>query len=66
MRIPQPHWKESHKCFYVKLKGKFHRLDPDQSKAFDMYRELLSRFNMREGLRPSPEHHRSRSAGRLP
>jgi integrase/recombinase XerC len=50
MRIPQPHWKESHKCHYVKLKGKFHRLDPDKGKAFEMYRELLSRFNMREGL----------------
>jgi integrase/recombinase XerD len=53
MRIPKPHWKESHKCWYVKLRGRFYRLDPDRDKAFDLYTEMLSRFTIREGLRPA-------------
>ena len=49
LRIPKPHWKESHKCWYVKLKGKFYRLDADREKATAMYQELLATFNMKEG-----------------
>lgn len=49
MRIAKPHWKESHKCWYVKLKGKFHRLDPDKQKAFDAYADLLGKRNIESG-----------------
>ncbi len=52
MRIPQPRWKKSHKCYYVRLKGKFHRLDPDERKAYQIYSELLSRYKLDEGLTP--------------
>ena len=33
MRDPKPHWKKSHKCWYVKIDGQFHRLDPDKPQA---------------------------------
>ncbi len=43
MRTPQPTWKKSHKCWYVKLDGKFVRLDPDEKKAQDMYFDIMSK-----------------------
>jgi integrase/recombinase XerC len=50
MRIPQPRWKKSHRCYYVRLKGKFIRLDPDEKKAYQLYSELLTRYKLDEGL----------------
>ncbi|MBI3464896.1 MAG: hypothetical protein HY000_17845 [Planctomycetes bacterium] len=41
MRIPQPYWKHSHNCWYVKIDGKHHRLDPDEEKAKEIYKELI-------------------------
>ena len=53
MRIPKPHWKKSHKCYYVKIGKTFHRLDPDETKAREMWQDLLSKQNIKDGTTPS-------------
>jgi hypothetical protein len=42
MREPKVYWKNSHKCFYVNIGGKPHRLDPDETKAAEMHETLLA------------------------
>ena len=42
MRQPQPFWKTSHKCWYVKINGKMKRLDPDETKAWRKYHKLMA------------------------
>ena len=42
MRQPKPFWKTSHKCWYVKLNGVQHRLDPDEEKAWQLYHKLMA------------------------
>ena len=33
MRQPKPYWKTSHKCWYVKIRNRHIRLDPDKALA---------------------------------
>ncbi len=42
MRQPKPFWKASHKCWYVKIKGIQHRLDPDEEKAWQLYYKMMA------------------------
>ena len=42
MREPKVYWKKSHRCFYVNLNGKATRLDPDETKAYNQYHQLMS------------------------
>jgi integrase len=42
VRQPQPYWKASHKCWYVKINGRHHRLDPDKKKAWVKYHKLMA------------------------
>jgi len=42
MRQPKPYWKTSHRCWYVKIDGRHHRLDPDEKKAWDQYHKLMA------------------------
>ena len=42
-RLPKPWWRESKKCWYVKLKGVQTRLDPDEKKATKKFYELLGK-----------------------
>lgn len=49
MRIPKPHWKASHQCYYAKIKGKFYRLDPDPKIAQEKFSELMFRLGTKEG-----------------
>jgi site-specific recombinase XerD len=42
MKQPKPFWKESHKCWYVQLRGKQHRLDPDREEAWKLYHQLMA------------------------
>jgi len=41
-REPKKHWKASHKCWYVKVRGEFIRLDPDEEKAQQLYHEIMA------------------------
>lgn len=41
MRDPKPHWKKSHKCWYLKLNGEFIRLDPDKEVAWQKYHQIM-------------------------
>lgn len=43
MRQPQPFWKSTHKCWYLKLNRKDVRLDPDEEKAWDLYHQIMGR-----------------------
>jgi integrase len=43
MRQPQPFWKSTHKCWYLKLNRKDVRLDPDEKKAWDLYHKIMGR-----------------------
>ncbi len=45
MRVPKPHWKPSHKCWYLKLDGKFIRLDPDETIAHEKYFGIMAARN---------------------
>jgi len=42
MRQPKPFWKKSHRCWYVKIDGIQHRLDPDEKKAWKLYYKMMS------------------------
>ena len=42
MREPKPYWKASHLCWYVKINGRHHRLDPDKEKAWELYHQLMA------------------------
>ena len=42
MREPKPYWKASHSCWYVKINGRHHRLDPDKEKAWELYHQLMA------------------------
>lgn len=38
----KPFYRKSHSCWYLKSKtGKFIRLDPDEDKAFEIWRRML-------------------------
>ena len=41
MAIGTMFWRATHKCWYVKIDGKFKRLSPDQEDAEQLYRVLL-------------------------
>jgi hypothetical protein len=71
-REPQKHWKASHQCWYVKIAGKFIRLDPDEEKAQRLYHEVMSGQReigpktkvaelVRDYLRWSKSHHKPRT-----
>jgi len=40
MRESKPHWKASHRCWYVNINGKQARLDPDEQTAIKMWHKL--------------------------
>ena len=42
MREPSIYWKKSHRCFYVNISRKPHRLDPDEEKAKKLYHQLMA------------------------
>ena len=42
MRIPKPHWKRSHSCWYVQIARKMYRLDPDKEKADEIWKSLIA------------------------
>lgn len=42
MREPKPYFKASHKCWYVQIGNKQHRLDPDEKTAWQLYRQLMA------------------------
>jgi len=50
-RLPKPWWRESRKCWYVKINGKMTRLDPDEKKSTRMFLTLLRDSPQRS---PSP------------
>lgn len=43
MREAKPFWKASHQCWYVKIKGKQTRLDPDEKTAHKIWHQLQGR-----------------------
>ncbi len=43
MRQPQPFWKSTHKCWYLKLNRKDVRLDPNEDKAWELYHKIMGR-----------------------
>jgi len=45
MRLPKPYWKKSHNCWYADIDGKTRRLDPDETKAKDVFKKLLAESN---------------------
>ncbi len=42
MRQPEPRWKKTHNCYYLKWKGQTIRLDPDKATAWAMFRQLAA------------------------
>lgn len=50
MREPRPYYKASHKCWYVNIDGKQHRLDPDEAKARKLYHQLMNQARDAEAV----------------
>src|SRR5262245_40361095 len=42
MRVPKPHYRKSHKCWYLKIKDELIRLDPDEKTAWSLYQEIMA------------------------
>lgn len=42
MRVPQPHYKKSHKCWYVQIRRKMYRLDPNKAIADAIWKQLIA------------------------
>ena len=42
MRMPEPFFKKSHKCWYVEIDGKQKRLDSDEDKAWKLYHKMMA------------------------
>ena len=40
---PEPYWRSQTKCYYVQIRGRQHRLSPDEDDAFRLYHELMAR-----------------------